>query len=261
MKMPKANLKFKEYTWAILCISIILLNGCKLLKPNLAKSDDANIKKDKAIASRDKPLIEKSKAKETPPAEQGSGYLSKGSPLEREIADKDKEPEALKKNSQMEILNKKVSDIQASKVVPPAEQGSGYLSKGSPLGLGIVDGDEELKVLKKITILEVRLKELREDMRIQTETSNNKLSDLQTAKEGVEKNLAVTRERLEEKNRDLSDRIKALESKLRETEARAVAAEKVLEPVKEELLKVQFSEIKAQQELYKLKIDNLKQEE
>jgi len=52
-----------------------------------------------------------------------------------------------------------------------------------------------------------------------------------------------------------------LESKLIDTEARAVAAESELKPVKKELLKTQLSEIKAQQELYKLKIDNLKKEE
>jgi hypothetical protein len=274
--MPKPNLKFREYIWTILCISIILLNGCKLSELNKAKSDDTNIKKDKTAASRDKPLIKKSKEKEVPPAEQGSGYLSKGSTLGLEIVDKDEELEALKKikkletrleternkmNFQIETLIKKISDLQASKEVPPAEQGSGYLSKGSALGLGMVDGDEELKVLKKIKIIEARLKALRNEMRIQTETSNKKLSDLQTAKEGVEKDLADTKKRLEKENKDLSVKIKALESKLSDTEARAVTAEKKLEPVKERLLKAQLSEIKAEQELYKLKIDNLKQEE
>ncbi len=211
--MSKANLKFKEYTWAALCISIILLNGCQLLELNRPKPDNTNIKKhvikkDKPAASRDKPLIQKSETKDV-----------------------------------------------------PSEQGSGYLSEGSTLGLGIVDGDEELKVLKKIKLLEARLKALENEMHIQTETSNKKLSDLQAAKEGVEKDLADTKMELEKKNKDLSDKIKALESELSDTEARAVDAEKELNPVKKELLKVQLSEIKAQQELYKLKIDNLKQEE
>jgi hypothetical protein len=214
--MSKANLKFKEYIWAILCIciSIILLNGCELLEQNQAKPDDTNIKEDKtktdkSAASRDKPLIKEIKAEE----------------------------------------------------VPPAEQGSGYLSKGSPLGLGMVGGDEEVKVLKKIKILEARLKALRNKMRIQTKESNKKLSDLQAAKEVVEKDFADTKEKLEKENKDLSDKIKTLESKLSDTKARAVAAEKELNPVKEELIKTQLSEIKAQQELYKLKIDNLKEEE
>ena len=274
--MQKANCKSGKYIWAILCISIILLNGCEYLALNQAKSDDTNIKKDKTTASRDKPLIKKSKAKEVPPAERGSGYLSKGSTLGLGVVDKDEELGALKKikiletrleteknkmNFQIETLIKKISDLQASKGVPPAEQGSGYLSKGSALRLGIVDGDEEIKVLKKIKIIEARLKALRNEMRIQTETSNKKLSDLQTAKEGVEKDFADTKKRLEKENKDLSDKIKAFESKLSDAEARAVAAEKEIKPVEEELLKVQLSEIKAQQELYRLKIDNLKQEE
>lgn len=214
IKMSKSNLKFKECIWAILCISIILLNGCKLLEQNHAKSDDTNIKEDKTktdkpAARNDKPFIKESKAKD-----------------------------AL-----------------------PSEQGTGYLSKGSMLGMGVEDEDGELKVLKKIKILEARLKASKNEMSIQAETSNKKLSDLQAAKEGVEKDFADTKKRLENENKDLSDRIKALESKLSDTETRAVAAEKELNLAKGELLKIQLSEIKTQQELYKLKIDNLKQEE
>ena len=201
--MSKTSLKFKECIWAILCISIILLNGCKLFEPNQPKPDDTNIKEDKIktdkpAASRDKPLIEKSKAKEA----------------------------------------------------PPSEQGSGYLSGGSSIIMGIIDGDEEVDVLEKIRRLEARL----ETERNKAKASEERLSKLQVAKKGVERDFADTKKRLENKN-------KALESKLSDTEARTVAVEKELNLVKEELLKVQLTEIKTQQELYKLKIDNLKQEE
>lgn len=226
--MSKSNSKFKGYIWPILCISVILLNGCQYLE----------LKKAKPV-SRDKPLIEVSKPEVVPPVEE----------------DKTKTDEPAASSDKPLVKESK------AKEAPPAEQGSGYLSKGSPLGLGMVDGDEEVKVLKKVKKLEARLEALRNDIRIQTETSNKKLSDLQAAKEGVEKDFADTKERLEKENKDLSDKIKAFESKLIDFEARAVSAEKELNPVKEELLKTQLSEIKAQQELYKLKIDKLNQEE
>jgi hypothetical protein len=229
MKMPEANLIFKERIWTILCISIILLNGCKLLE----------LDQTKPAASRDVPLIKVSKTKEVPPVKEDKIKTDKPAAI--------RDKPIIKESKAIEVL--------------PAEQGSGYLSQGSALGLGMVDGDEEVKVLKKIKILEARLEALRNEMSIQTETSNKKLSDLQAAKEAVEKDFADTKKRLEKENKDLSGKIKTFESKLSDTEARAVAAEKELSPVKEELLKAQLSEIKAQQELYKLKIDNLKQEE
>lgn len=293
--MSKANLKFKECIWAILCISIILLNGCKLFELNQAKSDDTNIKEDKT--------------KEIPPVEQGSGYLPEAPTTGLGIADEDEELEVLKKVEKLETglealrnemsiqakaSTKKLSDMQVTKEgverdfadtkkkleeknddmsgktnalvtklsdteagVVATEQGSGYLSEGSSIGMGVIDGDDEVNVLEKIRRLEARL----EAERNKVKTFKEKLSKLQTAKEGVEKDFADTKKRLEKENKDLSDKIKALESKLSDTEARVVAAEKALKPVKGELLKAQLSEIKAQQELYKLKIDNLKQEE
>lgn len=293
--MSKANLKFKKCIWAILCIFIILLNGCKLLELNQAKSDDRNIKEDKT--------------KEISPVEQGSGYLSEAPTTGLGIADEDEEPEVLEKVKRLETRlgalrnemsiqakasNKKLSDMQVTKEglergfadtkkkleeknddmsdktnalvtklsdteaeVVATDQGSGYLSEGSSIRMGVIDGDEEVNVLEKIRRLEARL----EAERNKVKAFEEKLSKLQTAKEGVEKDFADTKKKLENENKDLSDKIKALESELSDTEARAVAAEKELTPVKKELLKAQLSEIKAQQKLYKLKIDNLKQEE
>ncbi len=167
-----------------------------------------------------------------------------------------------------EINKKKSRDLGAKEESPPikkmeienlpsAEQGSGYLVEGSTISLGIIDGDEELKVLNKIKRLESRLAAERKTAKALEE----KLSKLQAAKEGVEKDYADTRKKLEERNKVLSDEIKAMELKLRETETRAVTAEQALNPLKKELLKSQISETKAQQELYKLKIENIKQVE
>jgi chromosome segregation ATPase len=289
--MPEANCKSGKYIWAILCISIILLNGCKLFELNQAKSDDTNIKEDKT--------------KEIPPVEQGSGYLSEAPTTGLGIVDEDEELEVLKKVKKLETrleaernkvktFEEKLSKLQTAKEgverdfadtkkkleeknddmsgktnalvtklsdteagVVATEQGSGYLSEGSSIGMGVIDGDDEVNVLEKIRRLEARL----EAERNKVKTFEEKLSKLQTAKEGVEKDFTDTKKRLENENKDLSDKIKALESELSDTEARAVAAEKELSPVKKELLKSQLSEIKAQQKLYKLKIDNLKQEE
>ncbi len=139
---------------------------------------------------------------------------------------------------------------------PPTKQGSGYLSEGSALSMGVMDGDEELKVLKKIKRLEARL----ETEKNKVETLNKELSTQQTAKEGAEKDFADTKKKLEEKNTELLDVIKSLESKLKESEARVTTAEQELASAKKELLKSQIIETKVQQELYKLKIDNLKQD-
>ncbi len=140
---------------------------------------------------------------------------------------------------------------------PPAEHGSGYLSDGSALSMGVMDGDEELKVLDKIKRLETRL----EAEKNKVKTLNSDLSELQIAKESVDKDFADTKKELEDKIADLLDVIKSLESKLKESEERVTTAEQELTSVKTELLKAQIIETKAQQELYKLKIENLKQDE
>ncbi len=147
--------------------------------------------------------------------------------------------------------------IEVSKMTNPhAEQGAGYLSNGSALSMGVMDGDEELKVLDKIKRLEARLEKERNSVT----TLNDELSKLQTAKDDIEKDFADTKKRLEEKNTELLDIIKSLELKLKESETRTTTVEQELSTVKKELLKAQIVETKAKQELYKLKIDNLKED-
>ncbi len=285
--MPEADFKLEKYIWAILCFSIILLNGCQLQELNQAKFDDANIKEDKT--------------KDIPPDEQEPGYLSEVPTAGMEIVDEE-ELEVLKKVRNLEIRlealrnemriqakesNKRLSDMQAAKEgverdladtkkkleeknedmsgktnalvtklsdteagAVATEQGSGYLSERSSIKMGVIDGDEEINVLEKIRRLETRLEAERNKVKVFEE----KLSKLQAAKEVIEKDFADTKKELEEENKSLLGKVTALGSKLSDTEAKVVATEK-------ELVKTQLSDIKAQQELYKLKIDNMNQEE
>lgn len=138
----------------------------------------------------------------------------------------------------------------------PVSQGSGYLSEGTTLSMGVMDGDEELKVLQKIKRLETRLEAEKDKVK----TLSSEISALQATKEEIQKDFTDTKKELEEKNSDLLDTIKSLELKLKESDSRAITAEQELSSVKKELLKAQIIETKAQQELYKLKIENLEQD-
>ena len=60
---------------------------------------------------------------------------------------------------------------------------------GSALSMGVMDGDEELKVLDKIKRLEARL----EAEKNKVKTLNSDLSELQIAKESVDKDFADTK--------------------------------------------------------------------
>lgn len=231
--MLKYNCILKNCVFAIMCISIAPFSGCIFLKTESTKSNS---------------IIHEIKPETIAPGEVEEALANQE---KTEDAPPDKKNEAAVSEEKAEYALRDTQDTR----------GSGYLSEGSAISLGIMDGDEELKVLKKISRLEARLKEERNKLDIQTKAFNKKLSDLQAAKDGVDKEFADTRQELEERNQDLLDKIKILESKLSETEARAVAAEQELHPIKKELLKAQISETKAQQELYKLKIDNLKQSE
>lgn len=138
-------------------------------------------------------------------------------------------------------------------------QGSGYLSQGSTVDLGVVDGESELKVLDKIRSLE---RELNREKAIHKKL-DQKLRDLKIAKEKVEKGLADAKVQLAEYQENLKSEIESWKAKLEETEARTFVAEQRLEPLKEELLKAQITETKAKQELFNMKIKYLeaKQEE
>ncbi|MGQ3685816.1 MAG: hypothetical protein ACUBOA_12555 [Candidatus Loosdrechtia sp.] len=139
-------------------------------------------------------------------------------------------------------------------------QGAGYLSRGATISLGVRDGDEEIALLKKIQRLEDGLEKERKEKDVLKNTYEKKLSDLQTVLARAKEEFFGIKKELEDRNRELLEKIKVLEFELNETGTRAIAAEQELRSVKKELLKTQLSEIRSQQELYKLKIDSLKQD-
>jgi len=96
------------------------------------------------------------------------------------------------------------------------------LADGSTIGLGIVDGDDELRVLKKVKRLEARLAEEEEKLK----ALNKDLAELQAAKVAVEKDFANTVKSLEEKSSGLLEKMSTLESTAKEAEARAIAPNK-----------------------------------
>lgn len=293
--MPRTNYRLRKHIPALLCLSVLLFNGCTLTLPKLLKSNSTDIEKDKVEVETDKPSVindefrddktaakrdisftEDKETENKPSAVSGKEYLSEGSTIGAEMVDGDEELNVLEKVKKLETrlkaeekereetgiqvkeLNKKISDLQAAEAdAVAAKPGSGYLSGGSTIGLGIVDGDEELKVLEKVKRLETRLEE--ENNKVKA--LNKELTDLQLAKKSVENDFANTKKQLQEKNNNLLEKINELESTLNETESRAIAAEQELIPIKKELLKTQISETKAQQELYKLKIEKLKKDE
>ncbi len=140
-----------------------------------------------------------------------------------------------------------------TKAVTSTSQGTGYLSNGSTVSVGVLDGDEEIKILEKIRRLERALNEESEKQK----TLAQNLADLKAVKEKDEKEFTETKKELEEINTNLSEDIKLLKSRLKDLEEKLAIAELEQKQLKEKLLKTQIAETKAQQELFKLKIDQL----
>ncbi|KHE91530.1 Mechanosensitive channel MscK precursor [Candidatus Brocadiaceae bacterium S225] len=289
--MPKTNYRLKECILSFMCLSTLLFNGCTFTMPKPSKSSSSDIEKDKTGSNKPSVINNEIRADETdakqgipftmagkpqnkPPDMSGKGYLSEWPSMGVEMVDRDGELEVSEKVKNLEArlkeeknerkktdilveeLSKKISAFQVAEAVA-ARPGTGYLSDGSTIALGIVDGDDELRVLKKIKKLEARLEE--EENKVKS--LNEELADLQTAKEKVENDFANSKKSLQENIDNLLKEINVLESTVKETESRAIAAENELLPIKKELLKVQISETKVQQELYKLKIEKLKKNE
>ncbi|MCR4344055.1 MAG: hypothetical protein NUV44_04745 [Candidatus Scalindua sp.] len=291
--MPKTNYRLKECILSFMCLSTLLFNGCTFTMPKLSKPSSSDIKKDKTEADKPSVINNEIRTDETaakqeipftmamepenkPPDISGKGYLSKWPSMGMEMVDRDGELKVSEKVKNLEArlkeegnerkktdilveeLSKKISAFQVAEAeAVAARPGTGYLSDGSTIALGIVDGDDELRVLKKVKKLEARLEEEENKVKL----LNEKLSDLQTAKEKVENDFANSKKSLQENIDNLLKEINALESTVKETESRAIAAENELLPIKKELLKAQISETKIQQELYKLKIEKLKKNE
>ena len=139
--MSKDNCRIKVSTLAVLCLSVVLFNGCFLLPSNLDQNNKTTDNKDTT------------------------------------------------EQNELTTKNEIPSTEEITMEAPPSEQGSGYLSEGSTISIGIVDGDEELKVLQKIKRLEARLEEERNKVKALGE----ELTDLQAAKEKVEKDFVNTK--------------------------------------------------------------------
>lgn len=290
--MSITNYRLKVCILALLCLSALLLNGCTLTMPKLLKPDNTAAKHDTPFPKTNKVEDKQSVVLDPEGSSTGMdpvGRVEGQKALENikklEAGLKSEENEIYKTSLQTKKIDKKISDrhvaqedvekkfannkkaleeknknIQTKTSEDEAvavKPGSGYLSEGSAIRLGLVDGDEEIKVLKKVRRLEARL----EAERNKVKSLGEEVTNLRAAKESVEKDFANTRKELEEKNNNLLEKINALESKLKETESKAIAAEQELNHVKKELLKTQISETKAQQELYKLKIENLNKDE
>jgi len=238
-------------------------------KPSVINNE---IRTDETAAKQGIPFTMAREPENKPLNISGKGYLSEGPSMVMEMAygdgklkvsEKVKKLEARMKEEENErkktdILVKELNkDISALAEAVATRQGAGYLSDGSTIGLGIVDGDDELRVVKKVKKLEARLEEKENKVKL----LNEELSGLQTAKEKVENDFANSKKSLQENIDNLLKKINVLESTVKETESRAIAAENELLPIKKELLKVQISETKVQQELYKLKIEKLKKNE
>ncbi|MFV1974346.1 MAG: hypothetical protein ACC651_01285 [Candidatus Scalindua sp.] len=274
--MSKNHYRLREYIPALLCISAILFNGCVFQKPKQPlKSDNTDIKEDKVKVDTPSVILEKEYLPEAPAKDreeadrvEGQKVLENIQKLETRLKAEEKERNKtsiqVKKHNNKKTPEEKhkdmltnISKAETESKAVAAEPGSGYLSEGSAIRLGQVDGDDEIKVLKKVRRLEARL----EAERNKVKALGEELTNLQAAKESVENDFANTKEELEEKSNNLLEKINALTSKLEETESRAIATEQELDPIKKELLKAQISETKAQQELYKLKIENLQKDE
>ncbi len=147
----------------------------------------------------------------------------------------------------------------ANVTVPEQEpqQGKGYLKDGSTVSLGILDGDEELQVLEKIKRLE---KELDKEVEKRNAVEES-LAETRAAKDKIEEEFIITKRELEEIIKNLSEDIKGLETQNEESDEKAVTAKLQIEMLKEKILSIQISETKAQQELYKLKIEKLEEKQ
>ncbi len=147
----------------------------------------------------------------------------------------------------------------ANVTVPEQEpqQGKGYLKDGSTVSLGILDGDEELQVLEKIKRLE---KELDKEVEKRNAVEES-LAETRAAKDKIEEEFIITKRELEEIIKNLSEGIKGLETQNEESDEKAVTAKLQIEMLKEKILSIQISETKAQQELYKLKIEKLEEKQ
>ncbi len=135
----------------------------------------------------------------------------------------------------------------------PVSEGAGYLSGGSTVSVGLLDGDEELRILELVRKLEKSL-EIEKEMRQALEQN---LADMTAAKENVDNEFAATKIELEGDIYNLREEMKGLKAKIEELKKDIIVVESRPKKLEEQLVKAQIAETKARQELFKLKIDLL----
>lgn len=111
------------------------------------------------------------------------------------------------------------------------QQGKGYLKNGSTVSLGVLVGDEELKVLERIKRLERKL-EREKEKRVALEES---LAEVRAARDKVEEEFIITKKDLEGIIKSLSEDLDACETQKKELEEKAVSAEQQIELLKEKI--------------------------
>ncbi len=222
--MITLNKRLREFVIVIFCLSVVLCNGCL----SELREDILSFKAKRDAAVEEMP----SPPPPSPAPPQQSTTKEVSPPLEQETA---------------------------NVTVPEQEpqQGKGYLKDGSTVSLGILDGDEELQVLEKIKRLE---KELDKEVEKRNAVEES-LAETRAAKDNIEEEFIITKRELEEIIKNLSEDIKGLETQNKESEEKAVTAKQQIEMLKEKILNIQIAETKAQQELYKLKIEKLEEKQ
>ncbi|MHC4183996.1 MAG: hypothetical protein ACYSWS_07220 [Planctomycetota bacterium] len=222
--MITLNKRLREFVIVIFCLSVVLCSGCL----SELREDILSFKAQRDAAVEEMP----SPPPPSPAPPQQNTTKEASPPLEQETA-----------------------SVTAPEQEP--QQGKGYLKDGSTVSLGILDGDEELKVLEKIKRLE---KELDKEVEKRNAVEES-LAETRAAKTKIEEEFIITKRDLEEIIKNLSEDIKGLETQNKESEEKAVTANQQIEMLKEKILNIQIAETKAQQELYKLKIEKLEEKQ
>ena len=215
------NKRLREFVIVIFCLSVVLCSGCL----SELRDDILSFK-----AKRDAAIEETPPPPPSPP--QQNTIKEASPPLEQETA---------------------------SVTVPQQkpQQGKGYLKDGATVSLGVLDGDEELQVLEKIKRLE---KELDKEVEKRNALEES-LAEVRAAKNKIEEEFIITKRDLEEIIEDLSRDIKVFKTQKEALEEKFASVEQQIEQLKEEALNSQIAETKAQQELYKLKIEKLEEKQ
>ncbi len=224
--MITLNKGLREFVIIIFCLLVVLCNGCFSYLKEEVLTYKARLDADKENTPSAPPSSPQQETNEVTP-----------SPPQQNTTEEVSPP----------VVQKTAS------VTTSDQQGKGYLKDGSTVSLGILDGDEELQILEKIKRLEKKLnKEIKK-----REAIEESLTEMKAVKDKAEEKL----KELEGVNNNLLGDIKALETQKKELEKKVAAAEQQSGQLEKKILDSQIAETKAGQELYKIKIERLEEEQ